>query len=253
MTCPRSLALFAAPLLFAAGFGSAADLELEKVVEADIDTIYEIFTTPGGVETLFPGARAVIGEAVGEPYQVAFDPASPDGRENGTFGARILALERPHRVSFEWRGPVWASVMNTDPLPTRVEVSLTTVPTGTRVHLRHYGWGQGEEWEEAQAWFARAWSAPPPTEQPRLRNHIAFFGQLRDQGTLIMSGPFLDLDQDDDRIVAMGILEAADIEHAERLLAADPGIQAGLFVAEVRPWSTALPGSLPAPATDSAR
>jgi uncharacterized protein YndB with AHSA1/START domain len=138
----------------------ARTISLTAAVEAPAAELYRLFSTTDGVRTLFAGAEAAIGDAVGEPYLVAFDPdRDPEGRIFGTSGCRILALAPPHEISFEWRGPAPFPAMNVEPFPTRVRVRLDAAAggAGTSLRLDHTGFGSGPDWDAAYAFFDRAW------------------------------------------------------------------------------------------------
>jgi len=54
---------------------------------------------------------------------------------------------------------------------TTVEIRIASLgPESSRVHLEHRGWGTGGQWEEAFAYFSRAWSEGV---FPRLKNRFA--------------------------------------------------------------------------------
>ena len=86
-----------------------------------------------------------------------WDPDNPE--VNSTKGCRILALERPHLISFEWKGAKQHEpFMNHERPFTAVSVSF--IPQGkneTRVTLIHTGWRNSPEWEDARQWFETAW------------------------------------------------------------------------------------------------
>lgn len=153
---------WAASVGFADG-GPARTIELDAVVASDAATVFRLFTTSDGVESLFPGATARIEPEVGGEYRVAFDPAHPDGDVNGTAGARILALEPGRHLAVQWTGPAWAPQMNVEPLPTWVEVDFEPLGRAgcercaTRVRLRHRGFAREPSWDRAYAFFTRGW------------------------------------------------------------------------------------------------
>ncbi|MBI2930496.1 MAG: SRPBCC domain-containing protein [Planctomycetes bacterium] len=92
----------------------------------------------------------------GGKYELFWDPAHPE--ENSTLGCRVLALESPHLLVFEWKGPVHLSrVMNERRPLTTVSVFVVPRAQGSEVHLVHTGWGETPPWEEAREWFVRAW------------------------------------------------------------------------------------------------
>jgi len=139
--------------------GQERSIHISTLVEATPAALYRMFATSDGVRLLFPGADADIGDTVGGPYVVAFDPAgSPDGTENGTAGCVILRLDRDQGLAFEWRGPPWATEMNVEPFPTWVEVTFAPADGAqTVVDLVHHGFGRTEGWDRAYAFFDAAW------------------------------------------------------------------------------------------------
>ncbi len=279
-----SLILLAAPSTATGRPTAGRTIELDVVVEADGETLYRMWTTTDGVRTLFPGADALIGDAVDGEFRVAFDPGHPDGTVSGTAGCKILELVPGRRVAFEWRGPVWATEMNATPLATWVEVDLEPVAerdSVTSVSLRHHGYGTGEGWDRAFEFFAAAWSrtldglqqrfaaqpeleasgdgesgplfaflvrpgpkwdvTKPLYDQPRLFNHAAYLGALRERGILAVGGPFADISGESTGALALGVFRVPDLVTAERYMQADPAVQAGTFVYEIRPWKANLP------------
>jgi uncharacterized protein YndB with AHSA1/START domain len=77
---------------------------------------------------------------------------------------RILAIQPGKMLSFTWNAP--------PTLPTvrgqRTHVVVHLYPTGdrqTHVTLTHDGFGEGDEWDQAYAYFLRAW---PRVVLPRL-------------------------------------------------------------------------------------
>lgn len=164
MQHPRALGSVALAALALVAIG-ADPASAQRSIRLSVDVpaaapaeVYAIWTMTAGIEWLFPGARANIEAQVDGEYRIAFDPAnSPDGKDNGTAGCRVLALETDRLISFEWRGPVWASEMNVEPFPTHVTVRLTPTAKGTRVELVHEGFGQGDGWDRSFAFFEAAW------------------------------------------------------------------------------------------------
>ncbi len=284
LTSALPLILLAAPSTATREPAATRTIELDVLVEADGETLYRMWTTTDGVRTLFPGADAAIGDAVGGEYRVAFDPGHPDGAVNGTAGCRILELVPAERVVFEWRGPAWATEMNATPLPTWVEVDLEPAAGRegvTSVSVRHHGYGAGDGWDRAFDFFEAAWSrtlvglkqrfaaqpeleasdggdsgqlfaflvrpgprwdaTKPLHEQARLFNHAAYLGALRERGILAAGGPFADISGESTGALALGVFRVPDRITAERYMRADPAVQAGTFVYEIRPWNASLP------------
>lgn len=84
---------------------------------------------------------------------------NPDDRENdSTIGCRITAIKPDKFLSFEWKSPQQFKHFANDADPL-THVVVFFIPEGdqTQVNLIHSGWRSSTEWEEARAWFERAW------------------------------------------------------------------------------------------------
>lgn len=75
-----------------------------------------------------------------------------------------------------------------------------------------------------------AWQAGVPMRQQNLREHGAYHALLVREGRSVAGGGYVGEDG------GMAIVRAADRAEAEAMLAADPAIQNGVFVAELRQW-----------------
>ena len=75
-----------------------------------------------------------------------------------------------------------------------------------------------------------AWREGVPMRDQGLGPHGAFMRQLQDEGRLFAGGGY----SSDDG--GMAIVMCADIDEARAILAADPAITSGIFVAELRHW-----------------
>ena len=147
---------------------------LQAETQCSPDEAYALWSTSEGVKRFFaPTAR--IDLRPGGEYTILFFPEKdPDGLSHGTKGARVLKTVPGQSLSFEWitfagdanlgrnaPPPAPRSLRDVTPLPTWVElefVPLTGNPLRTRVQLTHYGFKDGELWEESHRWFARAWA-----------------------------------------------------------------------------------------------
>lgn len=73
-------------------------------------------------------------------------------------------------------------------------------------------------------------------EQDGVREHARHYSKFHEQGKLALGGPFLLQD-------AGGMMVATkevSREELEAFAAADPAVQSGLLVYEIRPWLTAM-------------
>ena len=104
--------------------------------------------------------RANVEPRVGGAYELFWNPDESRPDHDSTIGCRVLSIDRPRLLAFSWRGSdEVADVMNVEGAPqTSVTVQLLPRPSGTRLVVVHEGWGEGDGWARARAWFDRAWS-----------------------------------------------------------------------------------------------
>jgi uncharacterized protein YndB with AHSA1/START domain len=129
-------------------------IELDVTVAADPARVWETWTTTEGVKTFFaPDARVEL--RVGGPFEVYFNPLAAPGMK-GADGMRILAFQEGRMLSFDWNAPPHLPAARAQ--RTHVVVRLEAAGEGqTRVTLRHDGWGDGGEWDQAFGYFQKAW------------------------------------------------------------------------------------------------
>jgi uncharacterized protein YciI len=77
-------------------------------------------------------------------------------------------------------------------------------------------------------------AAKPPGEQLHFADHSRNLRQLRADGRILIGGRFGD--------VGLVLLRAKSGEEARALVERDPSIQAGVFKAEIHPWSPFMGG-----------
>lgn len=74
------------------------------------------------------------------------------------------------------------------------------------------------------------WVAGKPFFEQKLMEHGSYMKQLYDAGTLLEGGPFTD------HSGGLSIIRVEDEAAAKAVLAEDPALINGVFVAELRPW-----------------
>lgn len=123
-------------------------------VPAAAARVWEAWTTREGILSfLAPDAR--VEARVGGPFEIYFDPFAPAGHR-GADDMRFMALQPPVMLSFDWNAP--PDLAEARDQRTFVMVRLAAVSAElTHVHLHHTGWGDGGQWDEAFAYFDRAW------------------------------------------------------------------------------------------------
>ncbi len=158
---PASLAasfttLFAIMTASAEVGAAERQIRISMVVPATPERVWSLWTTDEGVRSFFaPGSH--IDLKVDGAYEIFFAPAAPAGAK-GADGMRLLAVEPNRRLAFTWNAPETLAYVRAQ--RTMVTVDLEAVGTdSTRVTLRHIGWGDGPEWDEAIRYFETAWNA----------------------------------------------------------------------------------------------
>jgi uncharacterized protein YciI len=73
------------------------------------------------------------------------------------------------------------------------------------------------------------------SEQPGVRDHVAHYGAALKDGHLERGGPFID-SSGGMMVFAPGVSRSL----ADEIAQADPAVQSGLLVVEVRPWLAAF-------------
>ncbi|MFC2053911.1 SRPBCC domain-containing protein [Chloroflexota bacterium] len=125
----------------------------EVKVNADLEDVWDAWTTEKGIKTFFAPACNVDLCPDGL-YEVYFNPGSPPG-ERGGEGLRVMSIQPMMMFSFTWNAPPILPKVRGQ----RTHVVVRFVPEGggTRVTLYHDGWGSGGEWDKAFEYFQKAW------------------------------------------------------------------------------------------------
>ena len=86
----------------------------------------------------------------------------------------------------------------------------------------------------------------PPSEANRLQeDHLAHLRRLREEGELILTGPF----EEDTELRGLLVFRTSSLDHARELMGEDPIVRSGRLLLELRTWYTlASLGGLGAPA-----
>lgn len=150
---------FAASLLLVlASVAGAQPRSIDKdvLVAAPIAEVWKAWTTRDGI-TSFMAPDAEIDARPGGAFHVHFDPLAAPGLK-GADDMRYMALQPPQLLSFDWNAPPHLPQVRAQ--RTFVVVRLQEVDgKSTRVTLHHTGWGDGGEWDQAHAYFDRAWGS----------------------------------------------------------------------------------------------
>ena len=143
-------------------------IDIEQVLPARRDEVWRAWTSADELRAWL-AEEAMVHPEPGGAFELFWEPARPE--RNSTRGCRVLDAAERELLSFTWRGPVpFAELMNVEPLPTWVTVTLEDVEGGaTRLRLRHRGWGSGPRWDAARLWQEQAWRLALERLRERLR------------------------------------------------------------------------------------
>lgn len=149
-----ALLLLAVALHHGAALGAERSLDKQVVVAAGVDEAWAAWTTREGITSFF-APEAEIDARVGGAFHIFIDPYGKPGMK-GADTMRFMALQPKRMLSFEWNAPPSLPAAREQ----RTFVVVRLEPIGerqTRVTLHHTGWGDGGEWDQAYAYFDRAW------------------------------------------------------------------------------------------------
>jgi uncharacterized protein YndB with AHSA1/START domain len=124
------------------------------VVKAPIEKVWAAWTTSAGIRTFF-APDANVEARVGGPFAIYINPLAAPGM-TGADDMVFLALQSPTMLSFTWNAPPHLPEVRKQ----RTYVTIRLAPQGdgeTLVTLYHGGWGTGGEWDQAYAYFGKAW------------------------------------------------------------------------------------------------
>jgi len=153
--CPTTAAW---GLVLAASLGASAAAERaidkEVVVNATLDQAWEAWTTREGIRSFF-APDAVVEPRVGGAFHIHMDPGGAPGMK-GADEMRYMALQPKKMISFDWNAPPHLPEARAQRTFVVVRFAAVDEKT-TRVTLHHTGWGDGGQWDQAYAYFDRAW------------------------------------------------------------------------------------------------
>lgn len=134
----------------------AAERSIDKqvVVNATLDQLWAAWTTREGIVSFF-APDAVIDARVGGAFHIHIDPGAPPGSK-GADDMRYMAMQPKRMLSFDWNAP--PSLPGVRQQRSFVVLRFEALDERrSRLTLHHTGWGDGGEWDQAYAYFDRAW------------------------------------------------------------------------------------------------
>lgn len=141
------------PLVLTTG---AADRPIVKsvTVSAQPAAVWRAWTTSEGMKE-FLGINSTIELKFGGRYELLFNKDGLLGQQ-GSEGCQVLSFIPEKMLSFSWNAPPTFPTMRNQ--RTFVVVTLAGADGKTTVEVTHGGWGSGPSWDEAHAYFDKAWT-----------------------------------------------------------------------------------------------
>ena len=144
------------------------DIIVTRTINAPVADVWRAWTTPEGIESFFaPKAARVVAEP-GGAFELWFGLDYPEG-SRGSEGCLFHSVTPQKQLVFEWSAP--------PPIPTirklRTLVYLDFAPADgdrTMLTLRNFGYGEGDEWAKAKAYFEKAWPVVMASLEKRFAN-----------------------------------------------------------------------------------
>jgi uncharacterized protein YndB with AHSA1/START domain len=134
--------------------GQERFIDKEVRVKAPLDAVWQAWTTTEGIKSFF-APDAHVEARVDGPFEIYFNPLAQPGMK-GADGMRFLALQDRKMLTFTWNAPPHLPEARAQ----RTYVTVRLKPIGdneTHVTLHHGGWGDGGQWDQAYAYFDKAW------------------------------------------------------------------------------------------------
>jgi uncharacterized protein YndB with AHSA1/START domain len=164
MTAIARTFVVSAALLLSAAFLSmhasaaeplAPDIVVTKVIDAPVADVWNAWTTVEGIESFFAPKAAQVVPEPGGAFELWFGVDYPEG-SRGSEGCLVHSVVPMRQFVFEWNAPPTLPTIRR--LRTLVYLDFTPVEGNrTSLTLRNFGYGQGEDWTKAKAYFERAW------------------------------------------------------------------------------------------------
>lgn len=125
------------------------------MIQSELLLVWKAWTEAHRLAEWF-APEAAIDLQEGGMYELYFNPSNKESMS--TRGCKVLKLDAPHTLVFQWKGPdPFAEVMNNPEELTQVEVQLEAHGQDTLVTLCHSGWNYSESSQAAQQWHEQAW------------------------------------------------------------------------------------------------
>lgn len=126
------------------------------VVEGSTEEVWRRWSTHEGLKS-FLGRDNRIELTPGGPFEIYFLMDNPPGTRGGE-GNHILSFLPGRMISFTWNAPPSIPEVRNHKHKTWVVVQMQQLSEDrVEVSLDHLGWLDGDAWDEAYAYFEKAW------------------------------------------------------------------------------------------------
>ncbi|MCW5724203.1 MAG: SRPBCC domain-containing protein [Maricaulaceae bacterium] len=124
------------------------------IAEAPVAEVWALWTTEAGFTSFFSPAARIELRPQG-PFEAYFLPDAAPG-QRGSEDTIILGFQEERMLSATWALPPYMAEVR--PHHTHLLIRFEPLDEDrTRVTLTHSGWGEGEAWDTAFAYFERVW------------------------------------------------------------------------------------------------
>ena len=148
----------------------APDIVVTRIINAPVADVWKAWTTAEGLESFWAPKAAKVEPVPGGAFELWFGVNGPEG-SRGSEGCLVHSVKPMEQFVFEWNAP--PDNPSIRKLRTLVYVDFKPLPDNrTEVTLRNFGYGAGEDWAKAKAYFQNAW----PAVMGSLEKHFAAKG-----------------------------------------------------------------------------
>ena len=143
-------------VLSQATFAEERAISKTAIIPAPVDAVWTAWTTSEGIKSFFAPDARVEARPDG-PFEIYMNPFAPPGMK-GADDMRFLAVQDKKMISFTWNAPPHLPEARAQ----RTHVTVRFKPSGndeTEVTIHHDGWGDGGQWDQAYAYFDKAWGS----------------------------------------------------------------------------------------------
>ena len=129
-------------------------IKKETKLNMPIADVWQLWSTEQGLNKIF-GSKCNFKLEIGGPIEILFDESAEPGLQ-GSEGCQIMAIEPESMLSFSWNAPPHLPEIRKQ----RTFVTLAFKSDSDKVtsfSLSHYGWSQGQKWDETYEYFSKAW------------------------------------------------------------------------------------------------